>query len=312
MEQHPLISVLMTSYNAEAFIAEAIESVVKQTYQNWELLILDDASKDGTRAVIDSFHDERIRRIYNAQNIGYVASKNILLENISGEFACFVDADDWVDCTLLDELLKAAISQNAMACVCDYARISPDGKKQVLDFYEESRFIDVKKDEIVFPGGGILFKTEVVKRIGGFEMFFDKLLGDDNYWAFKIAEKYPFYYFKKPLYNYRANPNSLTAVFNNLRKLTVVAVLNELKKQRLKTGTDWLEQDRHDRIEKFEKHLLSSKKWLSEQYRMYAAVRLDYKDHSAARRLIWKAFKVYPLSTKTLRTYFYLIRQKLS
>lgn len=309
---NPLVSVLMTTYNAEPFIGQAIQSVFDQSYENWELLILDDASTDKTRAIIDSYTDQRIRRIYQVSNIGYVASKNILLNEFRGSYACFLDADDWMSKNRIAKQLEVfTVQPEVGACMCNYWRVQPDGLQTPMNFYTSSQFVDVRTDEINFAGAGIMFTKEVVDQVGGYEMYFDKLMGDDNYWAFKVAEKFKFYYLEQPLYFYRANPNSITATFNNLRKLSIVRLLTEIKNQRLQTGTDWLEQKQFAKALAFEHSLINNKRWLAERYREAAAVRLDYNDTKSAGRFLLRSLQYNPLDLKQLRTFAYFIRKSI-
>lgn len=88
-----LVSVIMAAYNAEKYIAEAIQSVLDQSYENWELLVINDGSTDSTAETIQSFSDDRI--IYFAQeNKGVSAARNVGLDHMKGEYFCFLDADD--------------------------------------------------------------------------------------------------------------------------------------------------------------------------------------------------------------------------
>ena len=306
--ENPLVSVLLTCYNAEDFIEQAIESVLSQTYQNWELLILDDCSRDKTREIINSFPDPRIRKIFTETNIGYVRSKNILLKEFKGNFACFLDADDWMASERISRQLGVFNEfPKVGACMCNYVRVMPDGVEKRMDFYHQSKFLDYKTDDLNFAGSGIMFRKEVYTKIGGFELYFDKLLGDDSYWAFKIAEKFPFYFLKDSLYYYRANANSITASFTNLRKLTVVELLKKLRQQRRETGTDWIQNGETDAALNYEKYLMTKRKWLGESYRVAAAVRLDYGDKKAAFKYLVQAFKLNPLSVINIATLRYFL-----
>lgn len=89
----PLVSILMPLYNSEAFVGQAVESALAQTYTDWELLIVDDGSTDGSRAVIDRFSDSRIR-VFHQVNGGEAAARNTALDHARGEIISFLDADD--------------------------------------------------------------------------------------------------------------------------------------------------------------------------------------------------------------------------
>lgn len=92
-DNFPLVSIIMPVYNGGKFIGEAIQSVLTQTYQNWELLIIDDGSTDDTESVIMARSDIRIQYI-KQQHKGVSAARNMGLNLMVGDFFCFLDADD--------------------------------------------------------------------------------------------------------------------------------------------------------------------------------------------------------------------------
>lgn len=101
-----LVSIIMPSYNTGRFIKESIESVLAQTYQNWELIIVDDCSTDNTDEVVASFQDNRIRFFKNDVNSGAAVSRNRALREAKGKWIAFLDSDDlW-----LPEKLEKQIS----------------------------------------------------------------------------------------------------------------------------------------------------------------------------------------------------------
>ena len=89
----PLVSIIMPAYNASAFIAEAIRSVLDQTYSNWELIIVDDGSTDETPLVVRSFVDKRVKYIRKERQ-GQSAARNTAMQRASGVYLSFLDADD--------------------------------------------------------------------------------------------------------------------------------------------------------------------------------------------------------------------------
>ena len=92
--QKDLVSIIMPSYNTEAFIAESIKSVLAQTYTNWELIIVDDCSTDNTDAAVAAFDDARIKYIKNEKNSGAAVSRNRALREAQGKWIAFLDSDD--------------------------------------------------------------------------------------------------------------------------------------------------------------------------------------------------------------------------
>lgn len=89
-----LVSVIMPSYNTAQYISNSINSVLSQTYTNWELLIVDDCSTDNSLEIINSFKDQRIRVLQNEKNSGAAISRNFALREAKGKWIAFLDSDD--------------------------------------------------------------------------------------------------------------------------------------------------------------------------------------------------------------------------
>lgn len=92
--QDGLVSIIMPAYNSSEFIAESIDSVLSQTYQQWELLIIDDCSTDNTVDIVAGFDDERIRCIRHSENMGVAVARNTGIGMARGRFLAFLDSDD--------------------------------------------------------------------------------------------------------------------------------------------------------------------------------------------------------------------------
>ena len=92
-----LVSIIMPSWNTARFIEESIQSVIAQTYTNWELLIVDDASTDNSLAEARKFEktDARIKVFASEKNRGVSASRNFAIKHASGRYVAFLDSDDW-------------------------------------------------------------------------------------------------------------------------------------------------------------------------------------------------------------------------
>lgn len=116
-----LISVIVPVYNVEPYVEKCINSILQQTYQNIELLLVDDGSTDNSGAICDSFakKDDRIRVLHQS-NGGVSVARNVGLKNARGEFVLFVDADDYADEDMCSELLSVAIETNADIVFSDF------------------------------------------------------------------------------------------------------------------------------------------------------------------------------------------------
>lgn len=89
-----LVSIIMPSYNTAKFIGDSIESVLNQTYTNWELIIVDDCSTDDTDKIVNNFKDSRIKYLKNKKNVGAALTRNKALREAGGTWIAFLDSDD--------------------------------------------------------------------------------------------------------------------------------------------------------------------------------------------------------------------------
>lgn len=130
-ENQPLVSIIMPVYNCEKYLTESIGSVISQSYQNWELIIVDDGSKDKSVSIIESYveKDRRIR-LYrnNLQEHGPGIARNCGMEHISGKYTYFIDADDWIEKDLLQDTVSLAEEMDADIVPFGYI-IEDNGKK---------------------------------------------------------------------------------------------------------------------------------------------------------------------------------------
>lgn len=93
-KEQPLVSVVMPVYNAEAFVVEAINSIINQTYENWELILVEDCSTDDTLTCLQTITDKRIKIFYNCENKGIAYSTNRAIRNSCGKYIALLDDDD--------------------------------------------------------------------------------------------------------------------------------------------------------------------------------------------------------------------------
>jgi len=113
MAGSPLISVIIPSYNTSGFIERAIDSVLKQSVQDVEVLVVDDASTDDSVAVVQSISDPRVRLLQNRENLGAAMSRNCAIDVARGQWIALLDADDWFLPPRLENLLTAAKKHDA-------------------------------------------------------------------------------------------------------------------------------------------------------------------------------------------------------
>jgi succinoglycan biosynthesis protein ExoO len=125
---YPEISVIIPAYNTEAYIAQAIESALRQTLNNIEVIVVDDASTDKTLAVVKSFTDKRLKVIANQENMGVSVARNLAIRQAKGKWIAVLDSDDWYAPERLETLLMIANTENA-DMVADDVYYIKDGDK---------------------------------------------------------------------------------------------------------------------------------------------------------------------------------------
>lgn len=123
-----LVSVIMPSWNTSNFIAESIQSVIDQTYENWELIIVDDCSTDNTDEVVAKFTDKRIRYFKNEKNSGAALSRNRALREARGEWIAFLDSDDLWNPDKLEHQINFMNEHGYTLSYTEYEKIDEESK----------------------------------------------------------------------------------------------------------------------------------------------------------------------------------------
>lgn len=123
-----LVSIVMPSWNTEKYIGESIQSVIDQTYENWELIIVDDCSTDDTDKVVSKFKDRRIKYLKNKKNSGAALTRNRALREARGEWIAFLDSDDlWLP-NKLEKQISFMNNNNYIFSYHEYEKIDEDSK----------------------------------------------------------------------------------------------------------------------------------------------------------------------------------------
>lgn len=137
---HPLISVCVAVYNSEDFLPRSIESVLNQTYERLEIILVDDGSTDSSGDICDEYRarDDRIKVIHK-KNGGLYTTRNTGIEQAGGEYICFLDGDDYIDPDMYESMIDALISSGADLCSVRYRCIYEDG--QIKDGSRDKAFL---------------------------------------------------------------------------------------------------------------------------------------------------------------------------
>ena len=206
-----LISIITPAYNAEKYIGSTIESVLSQTYQNWEMLIVDDCSHDNTVKVVEEYCniDTRIRLIKLSQNQGVAGARNTALSQAKGEYIAFLDSDDMWMPRKLDRQYHF-MEEN------DYVLTYTSYQKYISDTNEKGKIICVPKKmthNAIFYNTAIACLTVMINKskVGNFQMPMLTHSEDQCTWQSILAKGYSAYGLNENLALYRVSDNSLTA-----------------------------------------------------------------------------------------------------
>ena len=151
-KEQPKISIIIPVYNVESYIRECLESLINQTYQNLEIILVDDGSTDSSGEICDIYckKDKRIIVIHKA-NGGLVSARKAGLRIATGEYATYVDSDDWIDVNTYEELMHLAFKYNPDIIAFDFIKQYSDFKIEQIQslqegFYDKKRFfLEIEK-----------------------------------------------------------------------------------------------------------------------------------------------------------------------
>lgn len=227
----PLISIVIPVYNIEKYLKRCVDSVIRQTYKNIEIILVNDGSTDNCYKICNEFKniDKRIR-VINKENGGLSSARNAGMQEALGEYIVFVDGDDTIDSNMCKEMLITAINNNVDIVMCDYNRI--DSKDRIQKHSEDIReglYLrkDIKNEifnklimrESIEYGPLLavwvfLYKLDFLKNNN---INFDPEIrwSEDNIFSAIVGyNAESFYYMKeKHFYNYYRNDNSITTTY---------------------------------------------------------------------------------------------------
>lgn len=203
-----LISIVLPTYNGQNYIGEAIQSILNQTYKNWELLIVNDCSTDDTPSILETYakQDARIKIIHNFVNKKLPASLNIGFNEAKGQYFTWTSDDNKYRPEALERLRQALCEEKYDLVFSNYDIIDENGK-----FIRERICMGKSTDEIFYGnivGASFLYKREVQKALGGYAE--DKFLVEDYDFWLRAYQQFKFRHINENLYEYRIHDGSLT------------------------------------------------------------------------------------------------------
>jgi glycosyltransferase involved in cell wall biosynthesis len=245
MSKEPVISVIIPAYNAELFIAKAIQCMLNQTYSYVEILIADDASTDNTRNIIDSFIDIRIKKFHNSENLGYLKTCNKLFSKASGEYITFQDADDVSVENRLEIQMNEFLKDPKLGlCTSNCKLVKKTGKlisirNEMVD-YEKFKY-DFHYNPLICCAT-IMLKKSVLDNVGYYHPFFDRLGAEDYEWLFRIIVKYKAIHLRDVLYLYTIHHSAVRINNTDRKKYYIHDIIQFIREQYILKGINILEE----------------------------------------------------------------------
>jgi len=201
----PKVSVVMATYNAAAYLPQAVESVLNQTMSDFEFIIVDDGSTDSSMSILDHYHDNRLVFLRNPRNLGQTVSLNrALREAVAGEFVARVDADDIAEPDMLN-LMTGHLDAHPEVGVVGSAKLFVNGEGTLIRTWMPP--LDnaaIQRTLLVWsciPHGGAMFRTVALVEAGGYSQ--ELRYAQDYDLALRVTEQWDAVNLPQPLYRYR-------------------------------------------------------------------------------------------------------------
>ena len=225
MKFKPIFSVIVPIFNIETYLKKCIESILDQSFSNFELILIDDGSTDGSSIICDKYalKDSRVKVIHKENN-GLVSARKKGIENALGEYAICVDGDDWIDKSYLEKMYNIIQKYNPDIICCGYFRALPNKLLSCPLSYASGLYSRKKIENEIFPilienKNGIYFSPSIWAKTYRISLYRTQQLNVDN--SITIGEDHActkpcifyaksMYLMKECLYYYRINPESMT------------------------------------------------------------------------------------------------------
>lgn len=206
-----LISIITPTYNCGKFIGETIESVINQTYKNWEMIIVDDCSKDNTKDIVNKYaqNDDRIKYHLLETNSGAAVARTRAMELANGDYMAFLDSDDlWVE-DKLEKQLKFMKENNFNFVCTEYEQIDEQSNLlgKIIKVRDKANYNRILLD---CPVGNSTVMYNV-KAMGKFKVPNIRKRNDDALWLQMLKKEEYIYGMKEILMKYRIRENSISS-----------------------------------------------------------------------------------------------------
>lgn len=222
----PLITVFMAAYNASSFIGTSIESVLRQSYPHFELLIVDDGSTDNTSEIVRRFSDPRIRLIENGKNKGLPFTRNVALTEAKGEFLAVLDADDIAFPDRLEIQLEQFKNQPRLAVLGGHAYIIDNNGHRTGESLTPPKSSDTLRVLLLFTNvfvhSTVMMRTAALREVGGYP---NHPVAQDYGLFARMGLKYEVDNLAKYIGEYRIHDNNISLRKKDMLRAQLEAIL---------------------------------------------------------------------------------------
>jgi glycosyltransferase involved in cell wall biosynthesis len=211
----PLVSIVINCYNGEKYLRQSIESVLDQSYQNFELIFWDNKSTDQSKNIIQSYQDKRIRYFYSKNHTTLYQARNLALKECKGDFLCFLDVDDYFFINKIAQQLLYFNDQKVGVVYSNYYRYYENiNKKKLLT---KKILPSGNLTQYILEESQISFMTVMIRKksLDSLEFNFDQkysILGDYDL-LYRLSFNWNFCYINEPLAVYRIHNNNFSKNF---------------------------------------------------------------------------------------------------
>lgn len=290
----PFISIVVPVYNVKDYVSECLLSLIGQSYEQIEILVVDDGSTDGSGEICDEFAKNNARlKVFHKKNGGLSSARNYGIKKAKGEYVCLVDSDDWVKKDFVARMVEAAEREDADMVVCGYNDCVP--KQKIMSGENATVKLLLEQENMEIIAWNKMYRRSLFEDV----FYPDGENYEDNLTTYKLLSKAgKVVYLSESLYVYRERAGSITKEGKKEEKLTAreraareakmyfngridlweaseiamltaklawvdFAISGDVKKQYLNEGMNWVRKN---------KGKLLKNKYLSKKLRLYIAL----------------------------------------
>jgi|TARA_B100000780_G_C21040743_1_gene417601 glycosyltransferase involved in cell wall biosynthesis len=285
MNKLPLISVIMNCHNGKRFLSSSIESVLNQSYKNWEIIFFDNNSSDNSKEIFKSYKDKRLKYFKSSKLINLYAARNLALKKTKGKFITFLDTDDLWNKEKLKKQIKKILKDKNLFLYSNYYILHKNKKKLLSKKVLPSGYITTNLLKYYFIGIlTVMFDKDLIKKN---KLSFNKkynIIGDFDLFI-KLSTKTKFSYLHDPVATYRKHSQ-------NYSRTNVDLYIKELKY--------WYQKNKKNYGKHDLKNLFFLIKYLEAKYDIF-----NFKYIDAIKKII-----KFPISVKKIKLFLLLFLRK--